>query len=232
MFASIASRYDLLNRVLSLWLDAAWRRRAVEELRLRPGELVLDLCCGTGDLAHQILRGGGRVVASDFCHEMLRVIPAKAPLARRVEADALCLPFADGQFDALTIGFGLRNLSDPVAGLHEMRRVLRPGGRLVILEFSLPPGRMFRGLYHLYLGRILPLAGDILSRRRGPYRYLAKSILAFPDQPTLAGYLRAAGFQQARWIDLSRGIVALHLGTRGAEGGIPSRILPAPQALP
>ena len=219
MFASIASRYDLLNRILSLWLDAAWRRRAVHELRLRPGELVLDLCSGTGDLAEQVLRGGGRVVASDFCHEMLCAIPAKAPLARRVEADALRLPFADARFDAVTIGFGLRNLADPVAGLHEMRRVLRPGGRLVILEFSLPPGRVFRGLYHLYLGRILPLAGDLLSRRRGPYRYLARSILAFPDQSTLAGHLRTAGFTEARWIDLSRGIVALHLGFRSAQGG-------------
>ena len=216
MFASIAGRYDLLNRILSLWLDAAWRRRAIEELRLQPGDLVLDVCCGTGDLADQVVRGGGRVVASDFCHEMLCAIAAKAPGAHRVEADALRLPFVDGQFDAVTIGFGLRNLADPVAGLREMRRVLRPGGKLVILEFSLPPGRVFRALYHLYLGRILPWAGDLLSRRRGPYRYLAKSILAFPDQPTLAGHLRDAGFTEARWIDLSRGIVALHLGTRGA----------------
>jgi demethylmenaquinone methyltransferase/2-methoxy-6-polyprenyl-1,4-benzoquinol methylase len=216
MFASIAARYDLLNRILSLWLDAAWRRRAVGELRLRPGELVLDLCSGTGDLADQVLRDGGSVVASDFCHEMLCAIPAKAPRARRVEADALRLPFADGRFDAVIIGFGLRNLADPVAGLREMRRVLRPGGRLVILEFSLPTGRVFRALYHLYLGKILPWAGDLLSRRRGPYRYLARSIVAFPDQPTLAGHLRDAGFTDARWIDLSRGIVALHLGTRSA----------------
>ena len=216
MFASIAGRYDLLNRILSLWLDTGWRRRAVGELQLRPGDLVLDLCCGTGDLAHQILRGGGRVVASDFCHEMLCAVPAKAPLARRVEADALRLPFADGRFDAVTIGFGLRNLADPAAGLLEMRRVLRPGGRLVILEFSRPPGRLSRALYHLYLGRILPSVGDLLSRRRGPYRYLARSILAFPDQPALARQIRDAGFAEARWIDLSRGIVALHLGVRGA----------------
>lgn len=214
MFASIAGRYDFLNGVLSLWLDRYWRRRAVAELGLGPRSRALDLCCGTGDMAGLLRRAGAEVVASDFCHEMLAAVPAKAPGARVVEADALRLPFLDRQFDGLTIAFGLRNLADPLAGLREMHRVLRPGGRLAILEFSVPPGRAFRRLYHWYLGAVVPWVGDRLSRRQGPYRYLATSIRAFPDQPALARKLEEAGFEGARWVNLTGGVVSLHLAVR------------------
>ena len=214
MFSSIAGRYDLLNRLLSLSLDRSWRRAVVRELRPGPGQRALDLCCGTGDLALALSATGASTVASDFAHPMLEVAQRKDPSLHLVEADALHLPFPEGAFDMVTIAFGLRNLQDRGAGLREMRRILRPGGQLAILEFSLPKGSWFRSFYHTYLGRAVPAVGRLVSRRAGPYRYLAETIREFPDQPRLAAAIETAGFASTRWIDLTRGIVALHLARR------------------
>jgi demethylmenaquinone methyltransferase/2-methoxy-6-polyprenyl-1,4-benzoquinol methylase len=214
MFGSIAGRYDLLNRLLSLSLDRGWRRAVVRELRPGPGQRALDLCCGTGDLALALSAAGASTVASDFAHPMLERAHRKGPALHLVEADALQLPFPEAAFDMVTIAFGLRNLQDRGAGLREMYRILRPGGQLAVLEFSVPPGRWFRRIYHAYLGRAVPTVGKLVSRRSGPYRYLAETIREFPDQPRLAAAIDAAGFTSTRWIDLTRGIAALHLARR------------------
>jgi demethylmenaquinone methyltransferase/2-methoxy-6-polyprenyl-1,4-benzoquinol methylase len=218
MFGGIARRYDLLTHVLSLNLDRGWRRRAAEEVGAAPGERVLDLCGGTGDLSVAVARAarGAVVVCCDFCHPMLRLAGPKlerAGLAEAglvLEADALRLPLADGSVDAVTVGFGVRNLGDLDAGLREMLRVLRPGGRLVVLEFSTPTAPGLAHLYRLYLRRLLPRLGDRASGRRGPYGYLARTIASWPDAPGLAGRIREAGFAAVGWKLLTGGIVALH----------------------
>ena len=221
MFGEISGRYDLLNRLLSAGRDRAWRRVTVERLGPRPGERALDLCGGTGDLALDLARAGASVVCADFSWPML--VGARPKLAgagpgavRLLLADALRLPFADGSFDLLTIAFGLRNLRTVEEGLGEMRRVLRPGGRLGILEFSTPPGALLRGAYHLYLGRILPRVGGWVSGRPRAYRYLADSIRGFPDQEGLARQMREAGLVEVGYLNLTGGIVALHTARRPA----------------
>jgi demethylmenaquinone methyltransferase/2-methoxy-6-polyprenyl-1,4-benzoquinol methylase len=221
MFGAIAGRYDLLNRLLSLSLDRGWRRRAARELGAGPAARVLDRCCGTGDLAAAIRRTGAEVVGADFAHEMLVRCRRKAPGMPLVEADALRLPFADSRFDAVAVAFGLRNLADPAAGLREMLRVLRPGGRLGVLEFSVPRSPSFRALYHVYLGRIVPAVGDRVSGRSGPYRYLAETVRAFPDPQSLARTIRDAGFAAPRFLPLTGGIAALHLAHRPPRPGGP-----------
>jgi len=223
MFSRIAPRYDLLNHLLSLNLDRGWRRRAAAELRASAGETVLDLCGGTGDLALAVARAapGATVVCCDFAHPMLRrAAPkfARAWVGGRcllLEADGLTLPFREGSVDGITVGFGVRNLADLDAGFREMRRVLRPGGRLVVLEFSRPQGPVLSRLYRLYLGRLLPRVGDAASGASGPYGYLARTIAAWPDAPALAGRLREAGFDAVGWALLSGGIVALHTAFKG-----------------
>ena len=214
MFAAIAGRYDLLNRVLSLSIDRGWRRRTVRALAPRSGERALDLCSGTGDLAMALTAAGADVTAADFTHAMLVRAARKAPGLRQVEADALALPFPDCSFHMVSIAFGLRNLADPTSGLREMLRVLRPGGRLAVLEFSTPTSRPLRSFYHLYLEKVLPAVGDALSGRAAPYRYLADSVRAFPDQQQVATVIQECGFGPARWIDLTGGIAALHLAER------------------
>ena len=223
MFSRIAPRYDLLNHVLSLNLDRGWRRRAAAELQAAPGETVLDLCGGTGDLTLAVARAapGATVICCDFAHPMLRrAAPklARAGMGARcpvLEADGLALPFRDGTVDGITVGFGVRNLADVDAGFREMRRVLRPGGRLVILEFSRPQGPVLSRLYRLYLGRLLPRVGDAASGASGPYGYLARTIAAWPDAPALAGRLREAGFDAVGWVLLTGGIVAVHTAFKG-----------------
>jgi demethylmenaquinone methyltransferase/2-methoxy-6-polyprenyl-1,4-benzoquinol methylase len=214
MFGAIAGRYDLLNHVLSLSLDRGWRRHAVRELGVGRGHRVLDLCCGTGDLAIALRTTGAEVVAADFAHEMLVRARHKAPGLHLVEADALHLPLADASFDAVTVAFGLRNLANPTAGLTEMRRVLRPGGALAILEFSAPTARWFRRVYHLYLGRVVPAIGDRIAGGDGSYRYLATTVRDFPDQESLAAVIRGVGFTPPTWHNLTGGIAALHLARR------------------
>jgi len=223
MFDRIAGRYDLLNHVLSANLDRGWRRAASEEIgdgsRLR----ALDLCGGTGDMTLALLRTGRveRVVCCDFSHEMLARAADKfrrGRLAERcplVEADALRLPFADGSFDVVTIAFGVRNLADAGAGFRETLRVLAPGGRLIVLEFSTPTLAGVRRLYRWYLTRLLPRIGDGLSGAAGPYGYLSRTISAFPEPPVLAGWMREAGFAACGWRTRTGGIVAIHTAIKG-----------------
>lgn len=222
MFSSIAPRYDLLNHLLSANVDRAWRRRAVDRLgwERTPGGTFLDNCAGTLDLAVELARRGGfhgRVVGSDFTFAMLE---RGAPKLDRLPvepacADALNLPYPDASFDGATVGFGVRNLADLDAGLREMARVLRPGARLVILEFTTPSWQPFRALYLGYFLRILPLVGKLISKHNTAYTYLPESVRHFPEPPELARRMEAAGFGGVEWKTLSGGIAALHWGTRG-----------------
>lgn len=218
MFDRIAGRYDLLNHLLSFNLDRGWRKAAVAELPSGVDDTVLDLCGGTGDLTVELARAsaGRTVICCDFSHEMLgRAEPKfrRLGLAERchsVEADGLRLPFRDSAFDAVTVAFGVRNFADMGTGFREIRRVLRPGGRLVVLEFSRPSAPGLRGLYGLYLKLVLPRLGDGVSRVSGPYGYLARTIAEFPDAPAVAGLVREAGFAACGWKTHSGGIVAIH----------------------
>jgi demethylmenaquinone methyltransferase / 2-methoxy-6-polyprenyl-1,4-benzoquinol methylase len=226
MFGAIAPRYDLLNHLLSLNRDRAWRRRAVDLLlEGRPSAgRFLDACAGTLDMGRELAqRRGftGRVVASDFTFEMLERGRHKAEgVAMDVAcADALRLPFPDGSFDGATVAFGVRNLADIDAGLRELARVLRPGGRLVILEFATPAWQPFRGLYLLYFRRVLPLVGRLVSRHGSAYSYLPASVLAFPEPAELARRMATAGFEApVRWETRTGGIVAVHVGDRPPPG--------------
>jgi demethylmenaquinone methyltransferase/2-methoxy-6-polyprenyl-1,4-benzoquinol methylase len=220
MFGAIAPRYDLLNHLLSLNRDRGWRRRAVD-LLLAHAPLdgrYLDACAGTLDLARELAcRPGfsGRVAGCDFSLPMLHGgLPKTRGVALSpVCGDALRLPFADGAFHGATVGFGVRNLADLDAGLRELRRVLRPGGRLVILEFTTPGWQPFRALYLAYFRRILPLVGRLVSRHGSAYAYLPASVLAFPDPAALGARMEEAGFGQVAWETRTGGIVAIHGGT-------------------
>jgi len=219
MFDRVAPRYDLANTVFSLGQDRLWRRAAAQATGLAAGELALDLACGTGLLAEELARlaPGARVLGLDFSWEMVRRAagePAGAQSWFGV-ADALRLPLADASVDVVTIAFGLRNLPEPAVGLLELRRVLRPGGRLVVCEFSHPTVPLLRQVYRRYLTRLMPLAARRLASDPEAYEYLARSIGAWPDQEGLARWLTEAGFERVRWRDLSGGIVALHWGAVG-----------------
>ncbi|HET9982302.1 MAG TPA: class I SAM-dependent methyltransferase [Longimicrobiales bacterium] len=222
MFGAIAPRYDLLNHVLSLNIDRLWRRRAISMLLegREPRGRFLDACAGTFDLSLALARRRGfegLVIGSDFALPMLergRRKLAGTPV-RPACADALRLPFGDGAFDGATVGFGVRNLADLDAGLRELGRVLKPGARLAILEFTTPARQPLRGLYMLYFLRILPLIGKLVSKHGSAYAYLPASVLEFPSPEALAEKLRAAGFREVRWRRLSGGIAAVHVGTRG-----------------
>ncbi|MGH7542587.1 MAG: class I SAM-dependent methyltransferase [Gemmatimonadota bacterium] len=218
MFDRIAPRYDLFNDLLSAGVHRRWRERAVDALAPRPGRRYLDLCAGTLDLAAAVRERAPRaaVVGADFSLPMLARGAAKlgpdAPAA--VAGDALRLPFADRTFAGCTIAFGLRNLADFEAGLAEMRRVLEPGGRLVVLEFTTPPGPLFRRVYHLYFHHVLPVAGGMIAGDRSAARYLPESVAEFPDGASLAALVRGAGFADVRFGYLTRGIAAIHTGVR------------------
>lgn len=221
MFAGIAGRYDLLNHLLSGNVDKLWRRRVARSLQssLIEGAHVLDVACGTGDLSLVLARAGAaQVVGLDFCRPMLEIARRKAEADTRVipfvEGDALRLPFADETFDAATIAFGLRNLAGVSDGLKELRRILRPGGRLAVLEFSSPVVPGFRALFRFYFARVLPRIGGLVSGERGAYEYLPDSVSRFPDQKRLAALMREAGFENVSYRNLTGGIAALHTGTR------------------
>jgi demethylmenaquinone methyltransferase / 2-methoxy-6-polyprenyl-1,4-benzoquinol methylase len=212
MFDEVAARYDLTNDVLSLGQDRRWRTAVVRAVDPQPGERILDLAAGTGTSSQPFHDAGAHVVACDFSLGMLQVGRQRLPHLRFVAGDGLRLPFADDSFDAVTISFGLRNLHDPHDGLAELARVTRPGGRLVVCEFSHPTQRAFRTVYVEYLMRALPAVARRVASNPEAYVYLAESIRAWPDQVGLAQWLAGAGWQHARWRNLSGGIVALHHG--------------------
>jgi len=210
MFDDVAQRYDLTNDVLSLGQDRRWRKAVVEAVEARPGERVLDLAAGTGTSSQPFADRGARVVPCDFSTGMLRVGKRARPHLPFTAGDGTRLPFADDTFDAVTISFGLRNIVDPDAGLREMRRVTRPGGRLVVCEFSHPTWAPFRTVYIEYLMKALPPIARTVSSSPDAYVYLAESIRAWPDQRGLADRVTGAGWTRTRWRNLSGGVVALH----------------------
>jgi demethylmenaquinone methyltransferase / 2-methoxy-6-polyprenyl-1,4-benzoquinol methylase len=215
MFDKVADRYDLLNDALSLGMDRRWRAVVARAVGARPGELVLDLAAGTGTSARTFAAGGARCVACDFSLGMLSVgARSRAERLSFVAGDALTLPFADGTFDAVTISFGLRNVADTGQALRELLRVTRPGGRLVICEFSHLPARRLNAMYEQYLTRALPVIARRLSGNAEAYDYLAESIKDWPPQQELAGKIAAAGWCGVSWRNLTLGVVALHEARR------------------
>lgn len=216
MFDGVAKRYDLTNTVLSFGQDRRWRRRTRDALGLLPGQLVLDVAAGTGVSTAELARSGASAVASDFSLGMLRA-GAGRPGRRQlpfVAADALALPFADQAFDAVTISFGLRNIADVPAALAEFARVTKPGGRLVVCEFSTPVLAGFRQLYLNYLMRALPWIARRVASNPDAYVYLAESIRGWPDQQALAQTIIDSGWDDVHWRNLTGGVVALHWAER------------------
>ncbi len=225
MFAEIAPRYDLVNRLLSGGIDVLWRRTTVCRAAPPATGGILDVCCGTGDLALAYAakaKPGVRIVASDFCRPMLDRGELKATKAGReiewVEADAMALPFVDAEFDLVTVAFGLRNIADTLAGLREMARVTKPGGRLAILEFSLPRSAAVRRGYLWYFRNVLPRLGNAVARNGSDaYTYLNQSVEEFPSGEKLATLVRAAGYERVEMVPLTLGIATLTIATRVAE---------------
>jgi demethylmenaquinone methyltransferase/2-methoxy-6-polyprenyl-1,4-benzoquinol methylase len=222
MFDELAGRYDLLNDLLSAGQVRLWRRVVARAVAARPGERILDLAAGTGTSTMTFAASGAQCVACDFSIGMLRAgirrvrSDLSGPQPAFVGGDALRLPFADGVFDSVTISFGLRNVVDPQRALAEMLRVTRPGGRLVICEFSRISSRPLRVLYERYLARALPAVARRVSRNPAAYEYLAESIVDWPDQAGLARLLHEAGWSAVKWRNLTLGIVAVHLARRPA----------------
>ena len=214
MFDSVAKRYDRTNTILSFGRDRSWRRATRNALALSRGERCLDLAAGTGVSTEELSRSGAYVVGADLSLGMLRVGHAVRPTVPLLASDALALPFAAGVFDAVTVSFGLRNFVDPRAALREMARVTRPGGRLVVCEFSAPVNPVFRRVYLEYLMRALPTVARRVSSNPDAYVYLAESIRAWPSQQELAATIGEAGWSSVEWQNLSGGIVTLHRATR------------------
>jgi len=221
MFSAIAGKYDVLNHVLSGGVDFWWWWRMARASGAGPGKRFLDVAAGTGDSSLALARRGADVVSTDFTHAMLRLGPAKfrrKGLADRIwassDADAQRLPFRDGSFDGLTICYGIRNVEDRPLAYGEFLRVLRPGGRLTILEFSSPVVPGLKAFYDWYSLHVLPRIGAWISGDASAYTYLPESIRTFPDQRSLAAELECAGFREVRWTNLSGGIVALHVGVK------------------
>lgn len=220
MFGRVAARYDIANHLLSANIDRHWRNHTVRRVRdilRRPDTRVLDLACGTGDLLFAMEQEAGRsLLGSDFCHPMLEAARAKLAHAglrsALIEADALALPVPAASFDLVTISFGFRNFANYRTALAELRRVLRPGGALAILEFTTPPNPAFAAAYHWYSTRVLPVLGEFISGVPHAYRYLPESVRKFPDAPELAEWMKDAGFAPVEWEYLTFGIAALHIG--------------------
>jgi demethylmenaquinone methyltransferase / 2-methoxy-6-polyprenyl-1,4-benzoquinol methylase len=234
MFTAVAPRYDFLNHLLSFNMDRLWRRRAVRLLRQTISArdaLCLDVCCGTGDLSLELSRQGtASIVSCDFSHAMM-VLNRKKIIRqhvehriRIVEADALCLPFASRSFDAVTIGFGLRNLESAREGLEEIWRVLKPDGKLVVLEFSKPVTPIFKTLFRFYFSCLLPRVGNAISRHDHAYTYLPDSVSEFPDQLQLLGIMRECGFGRVGFVNLSGGVAAIHYGEKLDDGETTNRM--------
>ena len=222
MFSGIAGRYDLLNHVLSMNIDKRWRRLVRQKLQPildDPNALILDVACGTGDLSIELqTHADASVIGTDFCRPMLAVAAEKNTKESLsipyVEGDAMRLGFASDSFDAVTIAFGLRNLSNYSDGLAELRRVLKTGGRIVVLEFSSPVIPGFRQLFNLYFTRVLPRIGGAVSGSRGAYEYLPDSVSKFPDQKRLVSMMMETGFDSVEYTNLTGGIAAIHTGVK------------------
>ncbi len=222
MFGAIAPRYDFLNRLLSLGIDRRWRTKAVQLLKYREGSRILDVATGTGDVALEIaLRTpqSVKITGADFCKEMVDLGVEKvaaSPYADRIDlmvAPCEDLPFANDTFDSITIAFGIRNVVDRKLGLAEMWRVLRPGGRMIILEFSTPRSQLFRQLYYFYFRRLLPVVGGLFSRYNA-YKYLPDSVLEFPSQEEFSGMIAEAGFRNIHLHELTFGIATIYVGEK------------------
>jgi len=224
MFGSIVRVYDFLNALLSLNFDKSWRKFAAKVSDVKTDTKVLDVCTGTGDLAisySKLLNGNGLVVGSDYCHDMLRYgLPKikKRHLENKIkliEADTLQLPFRDNSFEISTVAFGIRNVADLESGIKEMRRVVGPDGRVVILEFSQPTNFLFRRIYLFYFTRILPMIGRLVSKSRiDAYTYLPQSVLAFPDKLSLKKKMEECGLEDVRFFTRTLGIVTIHIGKK------------------
>jgi demethylmenaquinone methyltransferase/2-methoxy-6-polyprenyl-1,4-benzoquinol methylase len=222
MFDRIADRYDLMNSVMTAGMHHRWRERAADRTRVGPGDSALDVCCGTGDLALELagrVRPGGRVVGLDFSAPMLELAQAKSPNGaapiRWVQGNALDLPFGDAEFDAATVGFGVRNVVDLEQGIAEMIRVVRPGGRVVILEITTPQRPPLSWFFALWFDRIVPLLGAAAGDRDA-YTYLPNSVRRFPPAHELAALMHGAGLRDVRYLILAGGIIAIHSGTVAA----------------
>jgi demethylmenaquinone methyltransferase/2-methoxy-6-polyprenyl-1,4-benzoquinol methylase len=222
MFAGIANRYDVLNHVLSLNIDKRWRRAVSAHLKdvlVDPSAVVLDVACGTGDLSIEMrTNAAAQIIGTDFCRPMLEIarqksIGEQSPIPY-VEGDAMGLPFGENEFDAVTTAFGLRNLANVADGLSELRRVLKPGGRLVVLEFSAPAVPGFGRLFNFYFSHVLPRIGGAVSGSRVAYEYLPDSVAKFPNQTELASLIERTGFTDVKYRNLTGGIAALHSGTK------------------
>lgn len=222
MFASIAARYDLLNHLLSGNIDKRWRRlvaKTLDAILSNRDNRILDVACGTGDLSLTLSESGkARIVGLDFCRPMLDIAASKAIRSGStvpfVEGDALDLPFDDRSFEAVTIAFGLRNLASVEVGFRELLRILKPGGRVAVLEFSKPNAPFLRPLFKFYFTKALPVVGGWISGSKNAYQYLPDSVSRFPDQGHLALMMKEAGFEEISFVNLTGGIAALHLGTR------------------
>ncbi|TJY44605.1 demethylmenaquinone methyltransferase [Cohnella pontilimi] len=225
VFESIAPKYDFMNDVLSFRRHKAWRRFTMRKMEVQPGQKSLDLCCGTCDWTIALAKAsGGEAVGLDFSRNMLNIGQAKVDKLglggqiKLVQGNAMELPFADNSFDYVTIGFGLRNVPDLMQVLREMKRVVKPGGKVVCLELSKPSWQPFKGLYYFYFEKLLPLLGKWLVKRYEQYRWLPESLAAFPDLQDLAERFRQVGLRNVRAYPLTGGIAALHIGTKGNDG--------------
>ena len=217
MFDEVAETYDRTNSLLSFGQDRAWRKRVLAAVAPKSGQAVLDLAAGTGASSVVFKKPGVRVVAGDFSQGMLAVGRQRHPEIEFVFADATALPFEKNEFDAVTISFGLRNVVDTSKALRELLRVTKPGGRLVICEFSQVVNPVLRGLYNFYLGRVLPGFSRLAAKNQGAYGYLSESIMAWPNQEALAQIIAEAGWQNVQVQNLTFGVVALHIATKAAN---------------
>ncbi|HQJ36157.1 MAG TPA: bifunctional demethylmenaquinone methyltransferase/2-methoxy-6-polyprenyl-1,4-benzoquinol methylase UbiE [Rhodoglobus sp.] len=220
MFDGVAKRYDRTNNVLSGGNAILWRLATVRAVDPQPGERILDVAAGTGTSSAALQRNGATVVALDFSAGMVAEGRKRHKNIEFVEGDAEKLPFGDNEFDVATISFGLRNVANPKLALAEMYRVLKPGGRLVICEFSRPPVAIFRAAYNTYLSKVMPIVADRASSNPEAYGYLAESIKAWPDQGELSQWIRAAGFTRVAYRNLTAGIVALHRGRKPVDEAV------------
>jgi len=217
MFDTVAPAYDLTNTVLSAGNDHLWRIATTRAVNPAPGERILDVAAGTGTSSASLARSGAHVVAADFSPGMIAVGRTRQAGNDRIEfvqADAMDLPFEDESFDAVTVSFGLRNVAEPRTALAEFFRVVKPGGRVVICEFSTPPQKLLAAAYDLYLAKVMPAIVGLASSNDPAYDYLGDSIRAWPEQKVVASWLRAAGFERVAYKDLTFGIVALHRGIK------------------